>query len=114
MGAPLDWDKSSSPWEQLKPEARKNVIGLEAQLWSETIKGRDMIEYYMLPKLIGFAESAWSPERKWETESNHVLRLKEIDAGWNRFANTIAQKELPSLAKMNNGYSYRVPPVGHY
>lgn len=112
MGAPLDWDKPGSPWEQLKPEARKNIIGLEAQLWSETIKGRDMIEYYMLPKLIGFAESAWSPARKWETESNHAIRMKEIDAGWNRFANTIAQKELPSLAKMNNGYSYRVPPAG--
>jgi hexosaminidase len=112
MGATLDWDKPGSAWEQLKPEARKNIRGLEAQLWSETIKGRDMIEYYMLPKLIGFAESAWSPERKWETEANHDLRIKSIDAGWNRFANTIAQKEFPVLSKMNGGYAYRVPPAG--
>lgn len=90
----------------------KNIIGLEAQLWSETIKGRDMVEYYMLPKLLGFAESAWSPERRWETESNRQKRIKEIDEDWNRFANTIAQKEFPKLAKLNGGYAYRVPPAG--
>lgn len=112
MGTVLDWDKPTSPWEKLKPEARKNIIGVEAQLWSETIKGRDMIEYYMLPKLIGFAESAWSPERKWETEANHDKRLKSIDEGWNSFANTIAQKEFPKLAHTNGGYAYRVPPAG--
>ncbi|RYZ61895.1 MAG: beta-N-acetylhexosaminidase, partial [Proteobacteria bacterium] len=41
MGKPLNF----SGLEKMKPEARKNVIGLEAQLWSETVKGRDMIEY---------------------------------------------------------------------
>jgi len=71
-----------------------------------------MVEYYMLPKLLGFAESAWSPERRWETESNHQKRMKEIDEDWNRFANTIAQKEFPKLAKINGGYAYRVPPAG--
>ncbi|MCO5240113.1 MAG: carbohydate-binding domain-containing protein [Chitinophagaceae bacterium] len=112
MGNELFWDSPSSKWESIKPEARKNIIGVEAQLWSETIKGRDMLEYYMLPKLIGFAESAWSPERKWETQSNRELRLKNINEGWNRFANTIAQKEFPRLAHTNNGYAYRVPPAG--
>src|SRR6185312_4793869 len=112
MGNTLDWDKPNSPWEKLKPEARKNIRGLEAQLWSETIKGREMIEYYMLPKLIGFAESAWSPERKWETEANRDKRIKEIEQGWNQFANTIAQKEFPKLAHTNGGYAYRVPPAG--
>ncbi|HEX5026617.1 MAG TPA: family 20 glycosylhydrolase [Agriterribacter sp.] len=112
MGDKLDWDNPNSPWEKLKPGAKKNIIGVEAQLWSETIKGRDMIEYYMLPKLIGFSESAWSPERKWETEANHDERLKDIDKGWNQFANTIAQKEFPRLARTNGGYAYRVPPAG--
>ena len=112
MGAVLDWDKADSRWEKLKPEARKNIRGVEAQLWSETIKGRNMIEYYMLPKLIGFSESAWSPERKWETEDNHDKRLKSMDEGWNHFANTIAQKEFPKLARINGGYAYRVPPAG--
>ncbi|MCC6288791.1 MAG: carbohydate-binding domain-containing protein [Chitinophagaceae bacterium] len=112
MGEVLEWDKPNSPWQKLKPEAQKNILGLEAQLWSETIKGRDMIEYYMLPKLIGFAESAWSPERKWEKEGNRQKRIQQINEGWNQFANTIAQKEFPKLAHANGGYNYRVPPAG--
>ncbi|MFT3947272.1 MAG: family 20 glycosylhydrolase [Agriterribacter sp.] len=112
MGEVLEWDKPNSPWQKLKSEAQKNILGLEAQLWSETIKGRNMIEYYMLPKLIGFAESAWSPERKWEKEANREKRIQQINEGWNRFANTIAQKEFPKLAHTNGGYHYRVPPAG--
>ena len=112
MGDALEWDRPNTPWQKLKPEAQKNIKGLEAQLWSETIKGREMIEYYMLPKLIGFSESAWSPERKWEKEPNRKKRMEQIDEGWNQFANTIAQKEFPKLAHTNGGYNYRVPPAG--
>lgn len=112
MGDEMHFDQAGTPLQALRPEARKNIIGLEAQLWGETIRGRDMVEYYMLPKLLGFAESAWSPERRWETESNRQKRIKEIDEDWNRFANTIAQKEFPKLAKINGGYAYRVPPAG--
>jgi hexosaminidase len=112
MGNELHWDAPAAKLQNLKPEARKNIIGVEAQLWSETIKGRDMLEYYMLPKLIGFAESAWSPERKWETQSNREQRIKSMETGWNQFANTIAQKEFARLAHTNGGYAYRVPPAG--
>jgi hexosaminidase len=112
MGEPKDYEKDFSKMERLKPEARKNILGLEAQLWSETIKGRDMIEYYMLPKLLGFAESAWSPERKWETVVDKAARFQQINQGWNVFANTLAQKELPRLSAMNGGYNYRLPLPG--
>src|SRR5690606_26016778 len=67
MGRRLDPDKHFVGMERLKVEARKNILGIEAQLWGETIKGREMIEYYMLPKLIGFAESAWAAPRVWES-----------------------------------------------
>lgn len=97
---------------RLKPEARKHILGVEAQLWSETIKGRDMIEYYMLPKLLGFAESAWARERVWETIDNDEKREKSMDQHWNIFANTLAQQELPRLSYLNNGYNYRIPLPG--
>lgn len=106
MGHPMDFSKV----ERLRPEARKNILGVEAQLWSETIKGREMIEYYMLPKLIGFSESAWAKERAWETIENKELRDKAVQANWNIFANTLGQKE---LSRLNQGdYAYRVPPPG--
>lgn len=96
----------------LKPEARKNIIGVEAQLWSETIKGRGMMEYSILPKLMGFAESAWSPERPWENVADDATRKKMIQDGWNIFANSIARKDLPRLKYLNGGYNYRLPIPG--
>lgn len=98
--------------ERMKPEARKNIRGVEAQLWSETVKGREMAEYYMLPKLLGFSESAWAAQRPWETIENRQARDQSMRAGWNVFANTLAQKELPRLARLNGGYHYRLPPPG--
>lgn len=108
LGAPMVFNKP----EMLKPSARKNIIGLEAQLWSETIKGQDMLEYYMLPKLFGFAQSAWSATRAWENVADSVTREKIIQEKWNGFANTIAIKDLPRLSYLNGGYNYRIPPPG--
>lgn len=108
MGKPLNF----AGLERMKPEARKNIRGIESQLWSETVKGRDMAEYDILPKLLGFAESAWAPERIWETIDNQQARERSMAAGWTIFANTLAQKELPRLARLNGGYNYRVPPPG--
>jgi hexosaminidase len=98
--------------ERLKVESRHNILGVEAQLWSETIKGRDMLEYYTLPKLIGFAESAWTSQREWETIENEADREEKIREGWNIFANGLAKRELPRLSYINNGYNYRLPPPG--
>ena len=110
MGKPMKEEFAGK--ELLKPEARKNVLGIEAQLWSETIKGRDMMEYSILPKLLGFAESAWSPERKWENIAEPVLRNKVMQEEWNIFANSIAQRNLPRLKYLNGGYNYRLPLPG--
>ena len=120
MGQALDFEtgnkKSGSESkvivESLKAESRRNILGIEAQLWSETIKGRDMLEYYMLPKLIGFAESAWAAEREWETTADKADQEEKIHEGWNIFANALGNRELPRLSYINGGYNYRVPPPG--
>lgn len=112
MGQPIDVQTVSDSYQHLKPESRSYILGVQAQLWSETIKGRDMIEYYMLPKLIGFAESAWAAERPWETIADRRQREQSMATGWNVMANCIGQRELPKLGLLNGGYNYRVPPPG--
>lgn len=111
-GREIDMELEYADMVRLKPEARKRILGVEAQLWSETIKGREMIEYYMLPKLLGFAESAWAKERAWEIIENKSTREKVMDSQWNIFANTIAQKDLPRLSYLNDGYNHRIPLPG--
>jgi hexosaminidase len=112
MGKAFDWDTDFPNRAQLTAESRANIIGLEAQLWSETVKGRPMMEYYTLPKLLGFAESAWAAERSWETIAQAAPRMARLEADWNRFANKLALTELPRLALLNGGYNYRIPMPG--
>jgi hexosaminidase len=45
-----------------------DIAGIEAALWSETLRTRQDIEYMAFPRLPGLAEIAWSPAggRSWE------------------------------------------------
>jgi len=98
--------------EKLNPEARKNIMGVQAQLWSEILSSPDRIEYMLLPKLVGFSVSAWSPERPFENIANREERLKHFDREWNVFANTVGQREMKRLDYLFGGYGYRLDPPG--
>ena len=110
-GQPIDIDNTFKDKERLKEKYKKNIIGVQGQLWSETIKGDGMLEYFYLPKIIGFSETAWK-ERKWETIDDRQVREKEILKSWNIFANTIARKDLPRLYSIFGGFNYRIPSPG--
>jgi hexosaminidase len=112
MGKSIDPDTEFAGLERLKPSAFSNIIGLQAQLWSETIKGPEMLEYYTLPKFLGFVETAWSKARPWETGTNSAMRRQQMDEGWNVFANMLAKRELPRLAGLFGGFNYRIPQPG--
>jgi len=98
--------------DALRTEARKNIIGLQGELWSETVKGGQMLEYYYLPKMLGLAERAWAGQAEWGEIPETDARVKAIDASWNRFANVIGQREMPRLDHIFGGYNYRLPPPG--
>ena len=112
MGREIDPEKEYAGLERLKPEAKKNILGLQAQLWAETIRGPQMLEYYALPKIIGFAETAWGKARPWESEANPVRRKQLMNEGWNLFANMLGKRELPRLSGLFGGFNYRIPPPG--
>jgi hexosaminidase len=98
--------------ERLRPEAYDRILGLQAELWSETVKGGTMAEYYYLPKLIGFAERAWVGQSSWGTIPDQEARIGAMNTDWNRFANVVGQRELPRLDYLHGGYNYRLPPPG--
>ncbi|GHT07702.1 beta-N-acetylhexosaminidase [Bacteroidia bacterium] len=71
--------KTSYDWEPTLLEeglGRENIIGIEAPLWTETIKTLSDIEYMVLPRLLGIAEIGWTPAnlRNWD---NYKVRLNE-------------------------------------
>ncbi len=88
-----------------------NILGLQAQLWGETIWDDERLEYYLLPKLFSFAERAWSIEPEWAaTEGNQ--RDRQYRKNWNRFSNTVALKELPRLVMLKDKITVRLPRPG--
>ncbi|MCK5137604.1 MAG: carbohydate-binding domain-containing protein [Bacteroidales bacterium] len=98
--------------ERLKPEAHKNIIGLQGELWSETIKGGEMLEYYYLPKMIGLAERAWSGQARWGSIKDIEVRIDAMNRAWNVFSNVVGQREMPRLDYLFGGFNYRLPPPG--
>jgi hexosaminidase len=64
---------------------RKDIIGVEAPLWTETITNMNDIEYMMFPRFPGYAEIAWSPAegRSWDEYKvrlgNHARQMKAME-----------------------------------
>ncbi len=98
--------------EQLREDARKNISGLEGPIWSETIKGSDMLEYYYLPKMLGLAERAWTGQADWADIADREKRIEAINRDWSAFAYTIGYREMPRLDHLFGGYNYRLPAPG--
>lgn len=61
-----------NPAGQVPGVVESDILGVEAPLWSETLRTIDDIEYMMSPRLIGIAEIGWSPEESREWEEYHT------------------------------------------
>ncbi|MBX2876236.1 MAG: carbohydate-binding domain-containing protein [Saprospiraceae bacterium] len=110
LGNPFDPDVDYKDMAPLK--APQNIRGIQGELWSETIKGASMLEYYILPKLMGLAERAWSPRPDWGNIEDQEQRAVALDQAWNEFANVLGQKELKRLDYLFGGFDFRVPLPG--
>lgn len=60
--------KTAYEWDPTDYAPAENIIGVEAPLWSESIKTIDELEYLAFPRVIGHAEVGWTPQnmRDWE------------------------------------------------
>ena len=65
------------PLEVLPALLPGSVAGIEAALWSETVRTRDDLFTLLLPRLAAVAEVAWSvpPRRRWPDFAVRVARL---------------------------------------
>jgi len=111
MGRPVDPDKINKAI-RLTPSGRENLVGIQAELWSENAKSSELLEYMAFPKLLAFAERSWSPRPDWAREEDPDKRNSEMEADWNRLANAIGQREMHRLCYLEGGVAYRIPPPG--
>jgi hexosaminidase len=66
----------------LSEGARKNIIGAQAQLWTEYVSDTEQAEYMYFPRLCAFAEVTWSPPggELAEFEERLTRHLPRLDA----------------------------------
>ena len=78
------------------PAQHPNIIGMNAQLWSEVIRSFSQVEWQIYPKIYGLAERAWN--------NRSTLSLSEYnDLVYNTF--------LPQLAASNRNFHIQQPGI---
>ena len=99
-------------YEKLNPSNRDNIIGIQSQIWSETIRNEDILDYMFMPNIIVFSQKAWSQDPEWMKISDKTKRENTLDYEWNKFTNTIGQRVLPIIDNIYGGLSYDLPKPG--
>ena len=98
--------------EKLNPNNIDNIIGIQSQIWSETIRNEDILDYMFMPNIIVFSQKAWSQDPEWMKISDKTKRENTLDYEWNKFTNTIGQRVLPIIDNIYGGLSYDLPKPG--
>jgi hexosaminidase len=93
-------------------EGRGNILGMQGQLWSETLVEPSRLESMAFPRILALAERAWTPEPAWARIEDRPRREVALGVAWNEFANRLGQRELPRLDYLLGGVGYRLPVPG--
>ena len=111
-GRPIDPEALAQGKMRLTERGKSNVKGIQGQLWTETVKGQDMMEYYLLPKMLGLVERAWATDPDWTGINDAEKRSAAREEDWNKFANAVGQREIPRLDFLFGGFQTRLPKPG--
>ncbi|HEY6156028.1 MAG TPA: family 20 glycosylhydrolase [Gemmatimonadales bacterium] len=98
--------------DRLTDYGRAHIVGIQGNLWSETLGGDGRLDYMMVPKLFGLAERAWALQPDWARERDPARSAALYRAAWSRFVNVVGQRELPRLDREVPGLGYRIPTPG--
>jgi hexosaminidase len=91
---------------------RRRVRGMQATLFTETVRDPARIDYLAMPRLLAVAERAWAPDPAWATEPDADKAAALYRTAWSGFANALGQRVLPRLDLEKAGVAYRIAPPG--
>ncbi len=104
-------DEYIAPKVKLDPDKRSNLIGIQSQLFGETIRNENILNEMLLPNLLVFAERAWANQPNWislTAERQKALMLEQ----WNVFTNTLGQYAIPFLNYQYKDLNINLPKPG--
>ena len=77
----------------LTAEGKPYIIGVQGQLWTETIRTFDHVTYYLFPKAVGLFERGWNANPAWAATTTPDDPAFVED--FNRFFSTVVDHEYP-------------------
>jgi hexosaminidase len=96
----------------LDARGRRRILGLEATLFTETMRDPGRIDYLLMPRLLALAERAWAAEPAWARATGRAQAERLHGPAWSVFANQLGQRVLPRLAAEWPDLNYRIAPPG--
>jgi len=94
--------------ERLTEEGKRHIVGLEAALWTETVREQSDMDFLLFPRLLAVAERAWAADPAWATEPDAAKADELHRAAWSGFVNVLGRRVLPGLGQV----AYRIAPPG--
>ena len=98
--------------EKINPKNRDNIIGIQSQIWGETIVDEDVLDYMFMPNIIVFSQKAWSQDDSWMSISDKEIKNQTLEIEWNKLTNNLGQRVLPIVDEIFGGLSYDLPKPG--
>lgn len=97
-------DISNLPDGKVELKAAHNIAGIQAQLWTETVRNFNHVTSYMFPKVCGVFERAWNSSPSWEgtLEADHPAFMSDLD----RYYSIVVDHEMPYYEE--TGIVYRL------
>jgi hexosaminidase len=100
---------------------QRQVVGIQAQLWSETVRSNTQANYMLFPRILAVAERAWHIPQwtedykkgvAYSANSGHFdsTQKNAMTADWLSFTHVLSSKAMPQLVK--DGIQPRVPLPG--
>lgn len=108
-GNPIDLSNAEKGKTSLTEVGKKNIAGVQGQLFAETIRNFDGVEYLLFPKLMGLVERGWNAHPAWESLSGAKER-QAFDTALALYYEKISKNEMPYWAK--NAVNFRLPLPG--
>ena len=108
-GNPIDLNNAEKGKTALTEIGKKHIMGVQGQLFAETIRSFDGVEYLLFPKILGLAERGWNAHPAWENLSG-IREEQAFDQTLALYYEKISKSEMPYWAK--NGINFRLPQPG--
>ena len=95
----------------LDTNKRNNLIGIQSQLFGETVRTEHILNEMVLPNMLVFAERAWASRPNWISLTAEQQKAPMLEQ-WNIFANTLGQYAIPFLNHQYKNLNIHLPKPG--